>query len=83
MKRSSSFLLLAALCPLPLAAAAAPTHSLDDTVKQMRGEVEAYIRSEEDLADDPSNANLLRNNLNAVATAAARYEQGLRGRADR
>lgn len=79
MKRSSSFLplLLAALCPLPLAAAAAPTPSLDAAVKQMRGEVEAYIRSEEDLADDPSNANLLRNNLNAVATAAARYEQEL------
>lgn len=79
MKHSSYFLplLLAALCPLPLAAAAAPTHSHADAVKQMRGEVEAYIQSEEDLADDPSNANLLRDNLNAVDAAAARYEQEL------
>lgn len=70
-------LLLAALCPLPLAAAAAPTHNHCDAVKLMRGEVEAYINSEEDLADDPTNANLLRDNLNAVDTAAARYEQEL------
>lgn len=72
MKRSSSFLplLLTALCPLPLAAAAAPTPADDAAVKQMRGEAEAYIQSEEDLADAPSNANLLRDSLNAVAAAA-------------
>lgn len=67
--------------PLALAFACCPLHAADapeapfvkEVCLKMTNDVEAYIKSEEDLADDPANIKLLRDNANAVAEAAARY----------